>query len=379
MRTTYFSTVLAALIVTSASAASAADYGSKGTVATTTTNLASGIGGASGGKLVVPNAAGTYPLIVASHGFSASADNQVGWAEHFASYGFVVVAPTFPNTYSPDHVKNGGIVKALATGLDAADTPAKGKIDKTRLGLEGHSAGGLATTLAAADLKPQAVVLFDPVDNANAGKTAYAKLCGPVIDVFANPSSCNNNAGWFDFRTTALGPTTSFRVKSSTHCDGENAPRSLCGITCGGAADATRQKEYARYATAFFLVHLKGDTAAASELTLSALNADTAIGEVSVGGGPSCVTAPEPDAGVVTDSGTIADSGTPVDSGTTTTDGAVSDTGSTGREDAAGEPGSESTSDAGGCACTTTRPTRSPIASLALGLVAAAFAFRRRR
>ncbi len=373
------------LLLSVSGAASAADYGVKGSVATTTTNLATGIGGASGGKLVVPNASGTYPLIVASHGFSASADNQVGWAEQFASYGFVVVAPTFPNSFSPDHVKNAGIIKALVTGLATADTPAKGKIDTTRIGLEGHSAGGLATTLASADLKPQATVLFDPVDNADKGKAAYATLCTPVIDLFADPSSCNNSAGWFAFRTTAKGPTTSFRVKNSTHCDGENAPRSLCGFTCGGAADPARQKVYAKYATAFFLANLKGDADAAAQLALGALSADTAIGEVSIGGGPSCVTTGGGDAGAdtgTTDSGTGTDGGPEIDSGTSTSDsGTTTADSSAGPSDSAGTPSDGASGDDGGCSCATPGTSRGErgVSALTIALAALVLGRVRRR
>lgn len=362
--------------------AAAVDYGAKGPVATTTTNLKAGFGGATGGKLVVPNAPGTYPLIVASHGFSATADNQVGWAELFASHGFVVVAPTFPGGFSPDHVKNGQIVRTLVTDLDAADTPAKGKIDKARIGLEGHSAGGLATTLAAAEVVPGATVLFDPVDNGGLGKTAYAKLCGPVLSFFAGPSTCNNNTGWFDFRTTSKGPTTSFRVKGSTHCDGENAARSLCGLTCGGAADATRQKVYGRYATAFFLANLKGDAAAAATLASGALSADAEIGEVSVGGGPSCVPTGG-DAGVVdagTDAGGIDAGGT--DTGASTGDtGTGADAGPTSDAGGTGDGGTvDGTGDAGGCACTSPgTPTRNRgLAALALGLAVVALGRARR-
>lgn len=379
MRSSVFA-VATACMMFGAGAASAADYGVKGSVATTTTSLSAGFGGATGGKLVVPNAPGTYPLIVASHGFSASADNQVGWAEHFASYGFVVAAPNFPGSFSPDHVKNGEIIKAVVAGLDAADTPAKGKIDKTRVGLEGHSAGGLATTLAAADLKPGATVLFDPVDNADRGKAAYAKLCSPVVALFAGPSSCNNNTGWFDFRTTATGPTTSFRVKNSTHCDGENAPRGLCGLTCGGAADPTRQKVYAKYATAFFLANLKGDADAVAQLASGALSSDTAIGEVSVGGGPSCVPSGGGDAGTDAggDSGTTTDSGT--DSGASTTDSGapVGDTGSGGPSDAGGgTPVDDASTDDGGCGCSV--PGTSRHGAIALGVLGATVALARRR
>ncbi len=353
MRSTVLFLALAATSAIS-SAASAADYGAKGPVATTTTNLKAGFGGVTGGKLVVPNAAGTYPLIVASHGFSATADNQVGWAEQFASYGFVVVAPTFPGGFSPDHVKNGQIIKTLVADLEAADTPAKGKIEKAKVGLEGHSAGGLATTLAAAEVVPAATVLFDPVDNAGLGKVAYTKLCAPVLAFFAGPSVCNNSTGWFDFRTTAKGPTTSFRVKSSTHCDGENAARPLCGLTCGGGADATRQKVYGRYATAFFLANLKADSAAAAALASTVLSADGEIGEVSVGGGPSCAP-PGGDAGVV-DAGVTdaapADSGTS-DSTTPTSDAATDSGGSSVHSDSSTLD--DPTTDAGGCSCASPR------------------------
>ena len=52
----------------------AADYGAKGTEAATTSTLPAGTGGATGGKVVVPSGAGPWPILVASHGFSASAD-----------------------------------------------------------------------------------------------------------------------------------------------------------------------------------------------------------------------------------------------------------------------------------------------------------------
>ena len=141
-------------------------------------------GGASGGKLVVPTGAGPYPLLVTSHGFSAAADNQVGWAEHFASYGFVVVVPTFPNTLSPDANVDADAIRALVAiySNPASLSPAKGKVDGARIGLEGHSAGGLATTIAATKLAPGATVLFDPVDDSAAhGKAALPSMCTPLL------------------------------------------------------------------------------------------------------------------------------------------------------------------------------------------------------
>jgi MYXO-CTERM domain-containing protein len=273
----------------------AADYGVKGPEATSTTDLPRGSGGADGGKVVVPTGAGPYPLVVASHGFSASAANQVGWAEHFASYGFVVVAPTFPNAFAPDTAKNAAVIEGLI-GYARSALP---KADVTRVGLEGHSAGGLATTVAAAKLKPQAVVLFDPVDKDNAGKAAYATLCSPTLSLFAGAGGCNNQAAWKPFASTSPGPVVFADVVGATHCDGENGPRVACGPFCGGAAVPARQAVHARYATAFLLAHLKGDSAAAATLTDVALTADTALASPRVKAGIACPPGPTAgDAGV---------------------------------------------------------------------------------
>lgn len=361
-------------LVCAASRAEAADYGAKGTEATTTTALAAGTGGATGGKLVVPNGAGPYPLIVASHGFSANSDNQVGWAEHFASYGFVVVAPDFPNTFSPNHATNGTIVEALV-GAVATAVP---KADKTRVGLEGHSAGGLATTLAAAKVKPRAVVLFDPVDANAAGKSAYATLCSPVLSLFSNPGACNGNGDWKTFATTSPGSVILGNLVSSTHCDGENNPRGLCGIGCGGGASPARQTVLARYATAFFLAKLKGDSAAAATLDPATLAADTALADTAAKTGISC-----PETG--TDAG--ADGSAPPPLPEPSDAGTGSDSGSSGNSngngsgsDASTETGEVPTTDSGCSATPRAFGEGSVVVAFGLGAaMATAFARRSRR
>jgi dienelactone hydrolase len=369
-------------------AALAADYAAEGPEPHATTDLPVDAGGASGGKLVVPTGAGPYPLLVTSHGFSANADNQVGWAEHFASYGFVVVVPTFPNTLSPDANIDADAIRALALLYSSAATisPAKGKVDGTRVGLEGHSAGGLATTLAAAKLAPQATVLFDPVDDSAAhGKAALPSVCGPILGIFAGPSSCNNTAGWSAFKATSGGPYTLFDVAHSTHCDGENNPRSLCGPFCGGAADTTRQRSYARYATAFFLARLKGDAAAAAELVEVALKSDIALANVVVHAAPSCAVAPPPSP---SDGGAANDASTPPgrdDAGGGGPQNGVDASAGGGDVDGGGASDSPGATSGSGCACrvTSARDSRSSgaLTALSMGALVALWAMvaRRRR
>jgi MYXO-CTERM domain-containing protein len=257
-----------------------ADYGQAGPEKFATSNI-------DAGKLVVPAGQGPYPLIVATHGFSASADNQVGWGEHLASHGYVVVVPSLPNSLSPDPPKNADIIAGLAKtyGDPSTASPAKGKADGTRVGLLGHSAGGLASTLASAKMKPRATVLFDPVDRDDLGKAAMPSLCGAVLEIFAEPGSCNANANWIPFKSASVGPLVLFNVVGSTHCDGENNARGLCGPFCGGAADGKRQSIYARYATAFFAAHLKDDAAAR---TMLATLSDPLLKDTLVRDAPSC-------------------------------------------------------------------------------------------
>ncbi|MCA9585105.1 MAG: hypothetical protein KC657_07095 [Myxococcales bacterium] len=313
-------------------------------------------------QIVAPTAAGSYPLIVASHGFSATGDNQIGWARHFASWGFVVAVPSFPSPFSPNHAVNAGIIGDLVTSLTGANAAAN-KVKPGPFGLEGHSAGGLATALAAAKISPAAVVLFDPVDNADAGKSAYASMCAPVLSIFAGPSSCNNQAAWRAFASATKSELVSFGVKGSTHCDGENAPRGLCSTFCGGAASPTRQEAYAHYATALFLAKLAGDARGVTALADAAVTADTDLEGV-VRAAATCTAAPGSDAGAPPpDGGTTSSSG---GSSGTTPPGATPG-GSSGAD--AGDPGTEGGAGDTGCGCKSAG-TQSENAGLLAGLAA---------
>jgi MYXO-CTERM domain-containing protein len=377
----------------------AIDYSVAGPLTYTETDIPNGTGGSIGGHLVVPDGAGPFPLIVASHGFSASGDQQEGWAQHYATYGFVAAAPSFPNTISPDENVDSGVIQALVTlySTPGNGTPADGKVDGTKIGLEGHSAGGLATTLASVAISPTATVLFDPVDANMVGQDAFPMICSPVLGIFADASSCNNEAGWSAFRTTSAGPAVLLDVIGSTHCDGEDPPRAICGPVCGGAADATRQAVYARYATAFFLTYLQGDQTAAATLTMSSLAADTSISNVDVKAGTSCsITSPadaggggNPDASTATgaDSGAGEDggrgSGNADAGGAHATDGgayggldgSLADA-SGGNDDGSGSGGMNA-----GCGCRidSSGEQRGPLPWLAIAGAAAVVAARRRR
>ncbi len=374
---------LTSLVVatTGSSALAAPDYGAKGPEVTATSNMPPGATGATSVKLVVPNGAGPYPVIIASHGFAASADNQLGWAEHFASYGFVVAAPSFPNPGpfpAPDHAKNGTTIEALVAAVKLAAP----KADTSRVGFEGHSAGGLASTLAASKAKPQALVLFDPVDANDLGKAAFPTVCSPTLVLYAEKlGQCNKDGAWKkDVAIRSAAPLWTADVIGASHCDGENGARPLCGtaLTCGAgaAADPSRQKVHARHATAFFLAQLKGDTVAAATLTQTELAADATISNPTVKSGTPCppVIPSTPDGGgpvPTSDGGVVAPSPSPGGTGTTPT---PTPTGSASANPTSDDPGSSGCSSSG----TSGLPQSSGVV-LGLGLVVAGLALRRRR
>ncbi len=383
---------IVALALSPASAA-AANFGQPGPVAFSTTVAPTGfLPGVSDVQVVAPTAAGSYPLVIATHGFAASSAQQLGWAKHFASYGYVVLVPTMPNAFAPDaavwsaHIKT---LAASATNLQLFSQVAS-KVDATKIVYEGFSAGGLASTLAAKDRAPSLLILLDPVDKVasptnplvtgpfDLGKGAMPSVCSPVFHLFTQPSSCNNSRAWEAFANTGAGPLVRFALKNSTHCDGEDEARGLCGSACGGAAKTANRDNIRKYMVAYLEWKLRGSAEAAALFAPSVLSADGALEQsqvldrVGCGGGTIAVDAGAPDAGHTApgDAGTGAPDAALTDGGSPGGGPSGSDAGPTGDSGPAAE-----SAGAGGCACSTTPRPRSSM----LGFLLAITPFIRRR
>lgn len=204
--------------------------------------------------LFLTSANGPGPALVLAHGFQRSKANLAGWGAALAQRGYVAVAPDFTGGFAPDHAFNGRVVSALLDWLlarnDEPGHPLYGRIDATRLGLLGHSAGGLASLLAAAarsDVK--ALVALDPVDNGGLALAAAPSITAPTLFLLATPGPCNAEGNATAVFAALTAPRLSLRVVDATHCDAEDPSDALCGFLCG-AADATRQARFRRYAFA---------------------------------------------------------------------------------------------------------------------------------
>lgn len=123
-----------------------------------------------------PNAAGTFPVIVFSHGAGGSGECCVELPRHWAGYGYVVLAPTHADSVKlrREHGEtisiSQGMLKAVAgivkdpdvlpnrardisflldslDGIARRERQLDGKLDLTRIGMSGHSLGSITAQL----------------------------------------------------------------------------------------------------------------------------------------------------------------------------------------------------------------------------------------
>lgn len=101
-------------------------------------------------------ARGRFPVVVFSHGLGGSPTDYQALLVGWAAAGFIVVAPTYPHTSSAATQLN--VLDVLNQPADASHAltqvlaldarqgdPLRGRIDATRIGAAGHSAGGVTT------------------------------------------------------------------------------------------------------------------------------------------------------------------------------------------------------------------------------------------
>jgi dienelactone hydrolase len=232
--------------------------------------------------LYFPQAGGPYPALVLRHGFLRSKQNFVNWGKHLASRGFVAIIPTSRAPAQPNPAVDSDDMLAVIAWARAQSqqpgSPLHGKIDGARLAVVGHSAGGLASALAASkDSTLRAAVLLDPVDVGGAGATAAPVTKVPVAVLLAEPGVCNVQSTYLPIFPTFGGPRLGLKVIKAQHCAPEDPSDGLCELACGGGATAEQRTAFRRYATAFLEAYLRCDAAAFPYVGGAAAQADPAI------------------------------------------------------------------------------------------------------
>lgn len=185
-------------------------------------------------SLMTPDGISDPQLVILGHGFMRSADNMVGWAQHFASWGFKVAVPSLCHSsiFDVNHAENGLDMVALATTLGGNAI------------FSGYSAGGLSAVVAAAS-SPDAVGLLglDATDGGFNDNSVYASgLTIPVMGLAGEPSLCNSENNGVDLYKNASG-SMMLRVTEADHCDFEAPTDMGCEALCQGTNNQFSNEE----------------------------------------------------------------------------------------------------------------------------------------
>ncbi len=187
--------------------------------------------------LYTPDAPGALPGVVWSHGFARGPQFHVTGARRAASWGFLVATPVLPEF--SDHAANGAFI---------ADSMVPAVDQGAGVMLVGHSAGGLASLLAATQAPVDAYVGLDPVDSSELGLEAAADVLNALV-LHGEPTACNSDAN-----STAWDIPLAWHVTviGASHCDFESDTETGCTLVCGDS-DSARQALIQEYAVAWLL------------------------------------------------------------------------------------------------------------------------------
>jgi predicted dienelactone hydrolase len=143
-----------------------------------------------------------FPLIVFSHGFTASGPAYAGLLALIARRGYVVAAPTFPLSSGGapggpkiiDYLNQPADVSFVITrllDLDRSDPGFRREINSKRIGVAGHSLGaittlGVATNSAVQDRRINAAISISGIELPFGTGSFFAKPTPPLLLVHGN-------------------------------------------------------------------------------------------------------------------------------------------------------------------------------------------------
>lgn len=242
------------------------------TVTTATATIpGTGAGRSLTSTVFTPSGAGPHALVVVSPGFQMDRAQYTSYANHLATWGFVVILTKYNDTgFSVDHTKTAQDVPAVITWALAQPNLA---VDATKIGVAGHSLGGKISIYAATlDPRIKAVVAWDPVDS-NSPSVAPEKMgtvaaaiavIGETTDGAGGGMPCAPTADNFQtFYAASRSPALQVTVNGADHMDWVDDPTCfVCGFcTAGSAPDARARTASKRLDVAWFRRYLFADTA----------------------------------------------------------------------------------------------------------------------
>jgi hypothetical protein len=199
------------------------DYRLTGPYPTTASTITVTASCSASADLFTPTTEGDWPRIFLSHGFMRGPTQMVGWAEHLASWGMEVVVPTLchASIVDTDHAQNGTDLTEFNNALGGGPVV-----------YAGHSAGGLASLIAASqDDDAVGLIGLDLTDADGLGASSASGVGVPTYALVGEPNACNASGNGVD-TVRATPEVTIVRIAEADHCDFENETDWMCTTLC---------------------------------------------------------------------------------------------------------------------------------------------------
>ncbi|MBU6402565.1 MAG: hypothetical protein KGS61_19780, partial [Verrucomicrobia bacterium] len=182
----------------------------------------------------VSSQGGPYPVLLFSHGLCDSRHFHSQVAEELASHGYVVIAPDHTDCFGTDFPGGPYLVGTSSTDPSAIDYPNRfkdfqflldelthlqaedpllaGRLDLSRVGIYGMSAGGMTAEMCRRDDRLKCVALLDAVCCLQLPASGLQK---PFLEMNAPGDPCLSTGAWLF--TNAVTNATSLMIRNSIH------------------------------------------------------------------------------------------------------------------------------------------------------------------
>lgn len=137
--------------------------------------------------IAAPTGAGLFPAVVMANGTNTPLSSYLPVAEHLASWGFVVVGDETPNTGIGENVVH------LVERLPELDP----RVDRSRVGIFGHSQGGAGAINAAVQVEVAAVYAASPASHKVARSNGWDYNTADVEEPLFLMTSDGRSDRWF--------------------------------------------------------------------------------------------------------------------------------------------------------------------------------------
>lgn len=214
---------------------------------------------------------GPYPAIAFGHGFLQAPFRYGGVMAHLASWGIIVIAPDTQTGFGPSHGQFAVDMRTCLTWLELEHArlgaTLEGGIDVASFGIAGHSMGGGAAMLAAAD-DPRigAIATLAAAETNPSAVAAASRLTIPASYISGSEDAitplAQHGQRMYDVQ---VSPRQLPLVIGGSHCGFQDEPFPL--FCDSGSLPREEQLELTRrLLTGFFLLHLADDPEGEADL-----------------------------------------------------------------------------------------------------------------